>query len=142
MAPNISPWKLINSHNRGVSGSLKPLISESYNGSTKSKKEIVIERLDNELARLRAMDVELISEKRKLTVKVPLGRFKAESVSITVNGDKLLVVAEEGVSIDDKMSVVTKLTRRVVIPSREIRTDIMTSYLSPLGVLTLTFLKK
>ncbi|CAD5226908.1 unnamed protein product [Bursaphelenchus xylophilus] len=140
MAPNVSPWNLVKSHNETVSDGVKMKLDKPV--VEQSRKERLIERLDNELAHLRAMDVEVVMEKRRCIIKVPMGHFKADGVSVFFSQKKLIVNAVEEVPLDDKTSVLTKLCRRVVIPIHELRTDIMTSYLNHLGILTLTFLKK
>lgn len=84
----------------------------------------------------------MFNERRRCVIQVDIGRFHANSVSFTFEGDKLLIKAEEEVPLNESTTVVKKMVRRVAVPVDSLRTDIMASQVNALGILTLTFLKK
>ncbi|KAI6214034.1 hypothetical protein M3Y94_00221100 [Aphelenchoides besseyi] len=172
MAPNIkpsSPWNIIREWNSPIAQlrnqqkqnelDLCSVIEESESpptikrtNSRSSKTELrpfqpradydPIGRIDQELAKLREAPSKVINERRRYVVRVELGTFRPESITVIVEADKLVVRCEEIVDVNEWTSVMKRFVRRINLPMKELQTEMMATEMNTLGTLTITILKR
>ncbi|KAI6187074.1 Alpha crystallin/Hsp20 domain and HSP20-like chaperone domain-containing protein [Aphelenchoides besseyi] len=172
MAPNIkpsSPWNIIREWNSPIAhlrnqqkqnelnlcsvieqSEFPPTIKRANSKSSKTELRPFqpradcdpIDRIDQELAKLREAPSKVINERRRYIVRVELGTFRPESITVIVETDKLVVRCEEIVDVNEWTSVMKRFVRRINLPMKELQTEMMATEMNTLGTLTITMLKR
>ena len=89
-----------------------------------------IRRIDEELAKLREAQTRICAEKRRYRICVEVGSFRADSIQLHVDCDRLSVVCEEEVPICANTSVLKRFVRRVNAPMAQLRADLIATEVS------------